>query len=300
VKKADKENIDSGARAKEDDPIIVDKTNHVHEQKLVDEWHRRKSAFWAEVYQRKDLFAFLVQQRLVTALNYVDELSLPKTTRALEIGCGAGFMAVALAEKGFTVTAIDSLPEMTKLTRARARQTDMDNRIHTTIGDAHELAFQDQSFDLIIALGVIPWLHNLRKALVEITRVLIPGGYVVLDTSNRDCLMHLLDPLSSPAFEPIRKGVKRGLERAGLYNSWKRAEQHYYSIKDFNAYLREVNLTNIRNTNIGFGPFRLLQQNIFPNRIELRIHQKLQQYADSGFPILRSTGREFIVLARKK
>jgi len=208
-------------------------------------------------------------------------------------------MAVALAEKGFTVAAIDSVPAMTKLTHAHARQAGMDNRIHETIGDAHELAFQDQTFDLIVALGVASWLPNLRKALVEIARVLIPGGYVVLSMHNRYCLDRLLDPLLTPAFEPIRKRVKHGLERVGLYNPGKRAEQHYYSTKEFNAHLREANLTNIRNTNIGFGPFTFLQHRILPDRIGLRIHQKLQQHANSEFPFLRSTGVIHIALARK-
>ncbi len=279
---------------------IVDKTDYPHKQKLVDEWHRGRSTFWTEVYQRKDLYASLIRLRHTTALNYVDELFLSKTTRILEIGCGAGFMAVALARKGFTVEAVDSVRSMIELTRAHARQTGMDNRIHATIGDVHELAFQDQSFDLIIALGVIPWLPNLRKALVEISRVLTAGGYFVLDASNRYCLNHLLDPLLNPAFGPIRKRVKHGLERAGLYKPWKNYEPHTYSIKDFDSYLREVNLMDIKNTNIGFGPFTFLKHSIFPDRIGLRIHQKLQRYVDSGFPILRSTGRGYIVLARKK
>jgi len=279
---------------------IVDKTDYSHEQKLVDKHHRRKFTFWTEVYQQKDLDAFIVRQRHVVAFNYVAESSLPKTARALEIGCGAGFMAIALAEKGFTVEAVDSVPAMIKLTRANARQAGMDDQIQSTIGDAHELAFQDQTFDLVVALGVASWLPNLRKALVEIARVLIPGGYVVLSVHNRYCLDYLLDPLMTPAFKRIRKRVEHGLERAGLYNPGKIAKQHYYSNKEFNACLREVNLRNIRNTNIGFGPFTFLKHRIFPDRIGLRIHKKLQQYADSGFPILRSTGAVHIVLAKKK
>jgi ubiquinone/menaquinone biosynthesis C-methylase UbiE len=256
-------------------------------------------ARWTDVYKKKDLFSFFIQQRHTKALNYIDELSLPETTRVLEIGCGAGFMVVALAETGFVVTAIDSVPEMIKLTQRHAKKTGMDNRIHATIGDVHELAFQDQSFGLVIALGVTPWLPDLRKALAEIARVLIPGGYVVLQAANRYRLNHLLDPLLTPAFEPIRKGVKHGLERAGLYNPLGAPEAHYYSIRDFNMHLREVNLANVRDTTIGFGPFTLLEQRIFTDQIGQSINQKLQQYADSGFPILRSTGHEYIVLAKK-
>jgi ubiquinone/menaquinone biosynthesis C-methylase UbiE len=280
--------------------MIVGKTDRSHEQKLVDEWHRRRSTFWTEVYQKKNLYAFLIQMRHVVALDYIDTLSLPKITNALEIGCGAGLMAVALAKREFRVEAVDSVPAMIKLTRQHARQAGVDNRINAMCGDAHELAFQDQTFDLIVTLGVTSWLPNLRKALAEIARVSKPGGYIVLSADNRYRLNHIIDPLLTPAYEPIRKWMKRGLERAGLYNPWKRAEQHYYSPKEFNAYLREVNLTNVRNSNIGFGLFTFFQKSILPDRIGLRIHQKLQQYANSGFPILPWAGIHYIVLARKK
>jgi hypothetical protein len=61
-----------------------------------------------------------------------------------------------------------------------------------------------------------------------------------------------------------------------------------------------VNLRNIKNTNIGFGPFMLFGHNIFPDQVGVKIYQKLQQYSDSGFPVLRSTGSQYVVLARKK
>jgi ubiquinone/menaquinone biosynthesis C-methylase UbiE len=230
-------------------------------------------------------------------LNYVDELSLPKTARVLEIGCGAGFIAIALARRGFTVEAVDHVPAMIELTQRHARQRGMDNRIHTAIEDVHELTFEDRSFDLIVALGVITWLHDLRKALVEITRVLTPGGYFV---PSMDKAHTLLDPLLIPTFESILERVKHELERDGLRNPRNVARPHMYSIKEFNQYLREVNLTNIKSTNMGFGPFRILNHNVFSDRMGVKIHQKLQQYADSGFPILRSTGSQYIVLARKK
>jgi hypothetical protein len=73
-----------------------------------------------------------------------------------------------------------------------------------------------------------------------------------------------------------------------------------YSIGKFNEYLREVNLANIKNTNVGFGPFTLFNHIMFPDQVGVKIHQKLQRYAGSGFPILRSTGSQYIVLARKK
>jgi ubiquinone/menaquinone biosynthesis C-methylase UbiE len=278
---------------------VARKTDYTKRQKLVDEWHKKNSVFWNDIYKRKDMYTSFIQQRHFAALNYIHDLSFPEATNTLEIGCGAGLMAIALAKAGFAVTAIDTLREMIELTQQNARDAGVDNRINAMIGDAHGLAFQDQSFGLIVALGVTPWLFSLRKALVEIARVLVPGGCVVLQASNPYPLAIMLDPLLTPAFGPIRKSVKHGLERAGLYKPSKKPEPQCFSPKNFNLHLREANLENVRNRTVGFGPFTLIGRRILPDRMAYRVHQKLQQYADSGFPILRMAGFEYVVLAKK-
>jgi 2-polyprenyl-3-methyl-5-hydroxy-6-metoxy-1,4-benzoquinol methylase len=272
----------------------VRKTERHHEQKLVDEHFNAESAFWRDTYQRKDVLAEIFRERQSIALEYVDELSLPRTARVLEIGCGAGFMAIALAFRGFTVEAVDHAPAMIELAQRHIRQNEMQDRVHATVQDVHELAYDDCSFDLIVALGLVTWLHDLRKALMEIARVLAPGGYVVLSIYNRYGARALLDP----AVE-LRERVKRRIERAGLRSPPRVAQPHRYSIGEFNRYLNDANLTSIKKTNIGFGPFTLLKRNIFSDRTGVKIHHRLQQYADIGYPILRSTGSQYVVLARK-
>jgi len=164
----------------------VGKKHNDREQVLVDEHFRAESTFWKDTYQRNDALGIINRQRQAAALKYVDELSLPKTARVLEIGCGAGFLAIALAQRGFRVEAVDHAPAMVELTRRHARETGMDSLIHTAVEDVHQLSFEDESFDLVVALGVINWLHDLKKALAEITRVLKHGGYTVLNSAKAD------------------------------------------------------------------------------------------------------------------
>lgn len=266
---------------------IVGKTDYNQEQKLVDEVFDASSTFWRDTYQGKDAYGINVQQRQAAALSYVDGLSLPKPARVLEIGCGAGFMAIALARRGFAVEAVDHSPAMIKLTRSHARQTGMDNRVHATIEDVHGLTFEDESFDLIVAMGVMHWLHDLRKALLETTRVLTHGGYVVLNIPRSHAI---LNPLSLPAFESILEGVKREFVKPAT-------RPHTYLPKEFNRYLSAVNLMIIKSTTVGFGPIRILNHELFS-----KIQQRLQQYVGSGSrnPVLRSVGSQYIVLAKKK
>jgi ubiquinone/menaquinone biosynthesis C-methylase UbiE len=275
----------------------VSKTDKSRQQQLVDEHFDAESKFWSETYERNDALGIINRQRQAAALRYVDELSLPKTARVLEIGCGAGFLAIALARRGFTVEAVDHASSMVELTRRHARETGMQNRIHAKIEDVHELSFEDESFDLIVALGVINWLHDLKKALAEIRRVLKPGGYAVLNSARGHAL---LNPLAIPALESFLERVKRELDRAVPHNQLTIAPSHMYLPKELNQHLFDASLTIITSTNVGFGPFRILNHDMFPYKGGVKIQKKLQQYANKRYPLLRLLGGQYIVLARKK
>ena len=96
-------------------------TQNNRQQKLVDEFFDTKATYWRDTYKEKDIFGIIYQRRQAVALSYIDGLSLPKTARVLEIGCGAGFMTTALAKRGFAVEAIDHSQAMVNLTLEHAK-----------------------------------------------------------------------------------------------------------------------------------------------------------------------------------
>lgn len=69
-------------------------------------------------------------------------------------------MAAALAERGLRVRATDAVPAMVDLARRHAVETGVSDRIELETADVHELPFDEATFDLVVALGVIPWLHS--------------------------------------------------------------------------------------------------------------------------------------------
>jgi ubiquinone/menaquinone biosynthesis C-methylase UbiE len=256
------------------------KTDCNHEQKIVDEIFNKSSTFWSETYQTNEVHGLNVRQRQAGALSYVDELLLPKNSRVLEIGCGAGFMSIALAHRGFAVEAVDHAPAMIELTQKHAKQTGTANRIKASVEDVHELPFEDASFDLIVSLGVPQWLHDLRKAMLEIVRVLKPGGYIILNIPRSHAFFN---PFSIPALELMLDKVSR-----------KPVRPRTYLPKEFNQYLLAVNLTIIKSKNVAFGPIKILGHEPLS-----KIQRKLQQYSGTGNPILRASGSQYIVLAKK-
>ncbi len=273
-------------------------------QRRVDDLFDTQATYWRDTYQDNDIQGIIYQQRQTAALSYVDGLSLPKSTRVLEIGSGAGYLAVALAKRGFTVEAIDHTQAMVNLTIENAKRTGNLNRINAHTGDVHKLSYPNRSFDLIVALGVIPWLHDFKKALSEIVRVLSPNGHAILTVDNSLRATTLLDPITFPAIAELRRFLRYKLERAGLLtsmNCWKNAPPYrQHSPKKFDQTLVQCGMKVLKSTSVGFGPFTLCGYNLFPGESSIKIQQKLQGYADKGYPILRSSGSQYIVLATKR
>jgi ubiquinone/menaquinone biosynthesis C-methylase UbiE len=275
----------------------LDKTGSNREQKRVDEYFDAQSGFWMDTYQQRNALGFINRQRQEVALKYVDELSLPKGCHVLEIGCGAGFLAIALAKRGFMVEAVDHAPAMIELTREHVKQFGMDDRVHASVEDVHELSFEERAFDLTVALGVINWLHDPKKALIQITRVLKPHGHAVLNIARAHAL---LNPLGIPALESALERLKFKLEKTVVHNPQNIVRPRRLMIRELKQCISEVNLVIIKERTLGFGPFEILNHSIFSDQIEGKIQRKLQQYADEGYPILRSAGGQYIILARKK
>src|SRR5260370_31806331 len=115
-------------------------------------------------------------------------------SRVLEIGCGAGFLAVALAQRGLRVQAIDPAEAMVELARRHAAGTGTAEVLSVDLGDVCALAFDDGWFDLVVAIGVMAYLKQPDLAIQEMDRVIRPRGHVILTARVGAGLGKPLDP----------------------------------------------------------------------------------------------------------
>ncbi|MEE9301540.1 MAG: methyltransferase domain-containing protein [Alphaproteobacteria bacterium] len=97
--------------------------------------------------------------------------------KVLDIGCGTGVNAEALAAKGHEVSGIDISPVAIEKFRARGFDGAVCN-----INE--EIPFEDGTFDLVFGSDVIEHIIDTERALSEMNRVLRPGGQLVLSTPN--------------------------------------------------------------------------------------------------------------------
>lgn len=110
-----------------------------------------------------------------------------KKLNIIDIGGGAGFYAFWLQALGHNVSLVDLSPKNIELAKVEAQQSGI--RLNACeVGDATNLRFQDEQFDIALLLGPLYHLteRNERlKALSEAKRVLKPGGTLLAAVISR-------------------------------------------------------------------------------------------------------------------
>jgi ubiquinone/menaquinone biosynthesis C-methylase UbiE len=107
--------------------------------------------------------------------------------KCLEIGCAAGQFSELLCRQGHVVFGVDISSGMVEATRTRLRALGVPE-VNFQSCAATSLPFDKESFDLVTALDVLPYIENQPAYLREVHRVLKPGGLAFLNNVNRASL----------------------------------------------------------------------------------------------------------------
>lgn len=107
----------------------------------------------------------------------------PQQAKVLEVGCGPGQLAIALARShGLEVIGLDLDPTMIDRARANSDRS-LDGHIPVpafVVGDVAALPFPDVSFDLVVSTFSMHHWSDRDAGLREIERVLRPGGQALI------------------------------------------------------------------------------------------------------------------------
>jgi SAM-dependent methyltransferase len=109
----------------------------------------------------------------------------------LDLGCGLGQSAAWLALRGARVAAVDLSERCVQVTVRRAQRTGVGHRVAAHVMSAYNLAFPDETFDLVHGQDILHHLES-QRAGMELKRVLRPGGRAVFQENNANNLLLML------------------------------------------------------------------------------------------------------------
>ncbi len=99
----------------------------------------------------------------------------------LDLGCGTGELAMAIATSGARVVGLDASAEMIAAARERAPA------LEWIVGDGEALAFDD-AFDAVFSNAALHWMTRAEAAARGIARALKPGGRLVAELGGAGCV----------------------------------------------------------------------------------------------------------------
>jgi SAM-dependent methyltransferase len=264
----------------------------------VERYFDTASDYWRDVYGDEGLQGLIYRERMQTALRWIDDLNLIAGCCALDVGCGAGLMAVQLAGRGIRVTATDSSGAMVTLARRESERARVADRMRVVHADAHTLPFSCETFELVVALGLLPWVPDPQRIVTEMARVLKPGGWLILTADNRQRLNAVVEPRENPLFWPLKVGL-RAYRRTRPPAPGGGAPSRLHFPRDVQRMLAGAGLTTARQATVGFGPFTFLGRPVMSEPGARRLHSRLRQWSASGLEPLRRHGWHYVVAARK-
>ena len=106
-----------------------------------------------------------------------------RDARLLDVGCGAGLAAEALAKCGHDVLGIDAAPEVIAAASGHAEGQDL--RLAYRVATAEALLAEGARFEAITSLEVIEHVADPSAFVQTLAQMLSPGGVMVLSTLNR-------------------------------------------------------------------------------------------------------------------
>ena len=117
-------------------------------------------------------------------LQLVEEYVPSKEALILDVGCGPGMLAKDLAIKGYKGSGLDTSNMMIRLSKDLFKQLKKEDW-NFLVGDVEKTEFKQGTFDCVIASGVIEYMFEDMKMLNEMNRILKPGGYLIINISNK-------------------------------------------------------------------------------------------------------------------
>lgn len=166
--------------------------------------------------------------------------TLPQS-EILDIGCGAGLLAEALAKKGFSVLGLDAAPAAIRAAENHAAGQNLPLRYR--LGRIEDLRTDSVTFPVVTALEVIEHIPEPETFMALLAEVVAPGGLLCVSTLNQTLRSLLTAKIGA---EYIARLLPVGT------HSWRQ----FIAPKTLSAIAGRAGLRTIASAGMSFNPLR--------------------------------------------
>ena len=135
----------------------------------------------------------------------VERAAIGPEHEVLDVATGTGSAAIPAAATGARVTGLDLVPEL--LDVARARAADAGVEVDWVTGDAEDLPFADDAFDVVTSTLGVQFAPRHEVVAAELVRVCRPGGRIVLANWTPEGYIGRFFRTLAPYMPPAPEGV---------------------------------------------------------------------------------------------
>jgi len=125
-------------------------------------------------------YAANIRMRCETVQTYIDQRPL---TSVLDIGCGDGSLSLPLLSNTCQVTYLDLSSAMLEIVKKRVPEP-LREQAHFVKGDLRQVDLAPASYDLILFVGVLAYVQNIREILVRLQKLVRPGGLIIAECTD--------------------------------------------------------------------------------------------------------------------
>jgi sterol 24-C-methyltransferase len=160
-----------------------------------------------------------------------DSLGLSSGDLVLDAGCGYGYVAMHMAQRGLKIEGIDIVDRHVARAKKNIHTRGLDEKVHVRPGDYHDLScFENSKFNGVYTMETLVHAIEPEKVLSEFFRVIKPGGSVAfyeydhvkvdsLPQDEKESMKVINDLSAMPANQKFTEGVfERMIEEAGFEN----------------------------------------------------------------------------------
>lgn len=140
-------------------------------------------------------------------LDWINGLSPLDGKRVLDIGCGGGILADAMARKGAQVLGIDLATKSLKVAQLHALEAQTTNISYCEISAEALAAEQPASFDVVTCMEMLEHVPNPQSIVAACAALVKPGGWVFFSTINRNTKAYMFAIVGA---EYVLKMLPRG------------------------------------------------------------------------------------------